>query len=84
MSKDYSLTWDLENIYAGGSGSEELQQTLQEVKADLDSFVVNVSEWDVPENLEASAEFFTLVNQNADISKILLTAGSFLVMSCFR
>lgn len=43
MSKDYSLTWDLENIYAGGSGSEELQQTLQEVKADLDSFVVNVS-----------------------------------------
>ncbi|WP_441005812.1 hypothetical protein, partial [Listeria monocytogenes] len=23
MSKDYSLTWDLENIYAGGSGSEE-------------------------------------------------------------
>ncbi|RTQ83935.1 M3 family oligoendopeptidase [Listeria monocytogenes] len=78
MSKDYSLTWDLENIYAGGSGSEELQQTLQEVKADLDSFVVNVSEWDVPENVEASAEFLLLVNQNADISKILLTAGSFL------
>ncbi|HFF2658635.1 TPA: oligoendopeptidase, partial [Listeria monocytogenes] len=66
MSKDYALTWDLENIYAGGSGSEELQQTLQEVKADLDSFVVNVSEWDVPENVEASAEFLLLVNQNAD------------------
>ncbi|EUJ32810.1 oligoendopeptidase F [Listeria floridensis FSL S10-1187] len=78
MTKDYSQIWDLDSIYQGGSTSEDLHEALKAIKDDLDLFTQNVAEWSIPENVEDAAEFLLLINQNADISKVLMNAGSFL------
>ncbi|WP_088840377.1 M3 family oligoendopeptidase [Listeria sp. ILCC797] len=78
MSKDYSLIWELDSIYSGGSSSTELRDALQQNKQELDQFVQNIRDWSIPENTEDTAEFLILINQNADISRVLLTASSYL------
>ncbi|RDX02827.1 M3 family oligoendopeptidase [Listeria kieliensis] len=78
MTKPYSEVWDLDSIYQGGSASEELHETLQALKDDLDLFIKNVGEWAVPESKNDAAEFLLLINQNADLSKGFMNASSYL------
>ncbi|WP_099221498.1 M3 family oligoendopeptidase [Listeria costaricensis] len=78
MTKSYAQVWDLDAIYQGGSTSPELQESLHNLKQDIQSFVQNVEDWAVPESTEDSVEFLLLINQNAEISKGLMNAGSFL------
>ncbi|WP_239254020.1 M3 family oligoendopeptidase [Listeria ilorinensis] len=78
MTKNYTQVWDLDSIYHGGSASPELQEALHNLKQEIHSFVQNVAEWSVPESTEDSVEFLLLINQNAEISKGLMNAGSFL------
>ncbi len=78
MAKDYSLIWDLDSIYSGGSSSTELRDALKKNKQELDQFVQNIHDWSIPENTEDTSEFLILINQNADISRVLLTASSYL------
>lgn len=78
MSKEYSLVWDLDSIYSGGSSSTELQTALKENKQELDQFVQNVKDWQIPENTDDASTFLILINQNADVARVLLTASSYL------
>ncbi|MFC0491516.1 Oligoendopeptidase F, plasmid [Listeria grayi] len=78
MSDSYSLNWNLDAIYSGGSGSEELKESLAALKSDLDSFVLHIKDWVIPTRKEDSVEFLLLVNQHADITKGLLNSSNFL------
>lgn len=42
----YSMTWDLESVFAGGSTSEELKQKISLMKKQLTDFSESVSRWD--------------------------------------
>lgn len=48
----YSLNWDLESIFKGGSHSEELQQRLADLESQIKEYQTLVSEW-IPEKDEA-------------------------------
>ncbi|EUJ51610.1 M3 family oligoendopeptidase [Paenilisteria rocourtiae] len=78
MSKNYTLIWDLDSIYSGGSGSEELATALSETANEIALFKQAVSNWPIPGSKEDVSEFLLLINQNADITKQLMNAAAFL------
>ncbi|WP_430534262.1 M3 family oligoendopeptidase [Listeria rocourtiae] len=78
MSKNYALIWDLDSIYSGGSGSEELATALSETTKEIALFKQAVNNWPIPESKEDVSEFLLLINQNADITKQLMNAAAFL------
>lgn len=78
MNNSYSLNWDLDTIYAGGSGSEALQETLESLKNDLDSFVLHINDWVIPTRASDYAEFLLLVNLHANLTKGIMNTSNFL------
>ncbi|WP_163653005.1 M3 family oligoendopeptidase [Listeria sp. PSOL-1] len=78
MSDQYQDVFELDSIYQGGSSSTELKETLEKAKETLDHFISDIKNWNIPESKEDSAEFLLLINQQADISKNLMNASSYL------
>jgi oligoendopeptidase F len=52
LKKPLQQTWNLENIFPGGSDSKELQQFLSQLKEEIAQFKQQVETSKTPETLE--------------------------------
>ncbi|HAM81112.1 M3 family oligoendopeptidase [Ornithinibacillus bavariensis] len=72
----YVDTWDLETIFPGGTNSKELQEKLNEVKADIEEYGELLNSWD----LKTVNAFKTILQKQEKISKGLGQSRTFVQM----
>ncbi|WP_212921582.1 M3 family oligoendopeptidase [Ornithinibacillus bavariensis] len=72
----YVDTWDLETIFPGGTNSKELQEKLNEVKADIEEYGELLNSWD----LKSVNAFKTILQKQEKISKGLGQSRTFVQM----
>lgn len=76
MHMKYVDTWDLETIFPGGTNSKELQEKLNEVKADIEEYGELLNSWD----LKTVNAFKTILQKQEKISKGLGQSRTFVQM----
>lgn len=76
MNMKYVDTWDLETIFPGGTNSKELQEKLNEVKADIEEYGELLNSWD----LKSVNAFKTILKKQEKISKGLGQSRTFVQM----
>ncbi|GIO27938.1 oligoendopeptidase F [Ornithinibacillus bavariensis] len=76
MNMKYVDTWDLETIFPGGTNSKELQEKLNEVKADIEEYGELLNSWD----LKSVNAFKTILQKQEKISKGLGQSRTFVQM----
>ncbi|AXH99147.1 oligoendopeptidase [Sporosarcina sp. PTS2304] len=75
----YQQTWDLENIFPGGTRSEEVQSKLASIKKDIAQYAKQVSAWHSDPSTDA-ATLQDLLKQNETIGKALGQVSTFINM----
>ncbi|MBB2480054.1 M3 family oligoendopeptidase [Bacillus sp. APMAM] len=78
----YSLTWDLDVFFQGGSNSTEFQTFLGELKETLKSFDQQVSTWSVENILDDTSSFVSILESLQNSTQKLGQAGAF--VSCLQ
>ncbi|QQZ10788.1 M3 family oligoendopeptidase [Heyndrickxia vini] len=78
----YSLTWDLDVFFKGGSHSVEFQSFLDEINDSMKAFEAEVKKWDVSNILQEKNDFLKLLNSLQTNSQMLRQAGAF--VSCLQ
>ncbi|HLR70018.1 MAG TPA: M3 family oligoendopeptidase [Pseudogracilibacillus sp.] len=76
----YMDTWNLEDIFTGGTESKALQEKLQTVQQHINDYERELTEWDVIAHVHAD-DVIALLNQNETIVKGLGQAGTFVRMA---
>lgn len=82
MKKPLNPTWNLENIFPGGSASPEFAQHLEQLVGEIDAFAKNVKASATPQTVAEAKEWCNLFDQMQSISKKMRQAGAFL--SCLN
>lgn len=75
--KNYSLSWDIDSFFKGGSHSAELQAKLEQTSKELAAFTTAVSEWDGQDY----TVFTELTSSYANLGMATFQMGSF--VECF-
>lgn len=75
----YSLTWDLDSIFAGGSESAELKQRMDLLETQNNDFQKQVDSWDAEIDAPDFTAFMKLFKQAEIIQKGLSQCFSFVV-----
>ncbi|MBS4173616.1 M3 family oligoendopeptidase [Bacillus sp. FJAT-49736] len=78
----YSLTWDLDVFFRGGSDSKDFQTFLTKIKETLDSFEQQVDEWNPNLVLSDLPAFTSLLTSLQNNTQMLGQAGAF--VSCLQ
>ncbi|MGV3465511.1 MAG: oligoendopeptidase, partial [Heyndrickxia sp.] len=78
----YSLTWDLDVFFKGGSNSSEFQTFLGEMKETLNSFNQQVSDWQPETVLNNPSNFISILESLQNSNQKLGQAGAF--VSCLQ
>ncbi|MGE8206164.1 M3 family oligoendopeptidase [Heyndrickxia sp. NPDC080065] len=78
----YSLTWDLDAFFKGGSSSIEFRNFLNEIKVALESFEIEVNNWDSSKVLDDKGIFLELLKKLQTNTQMLGQAGAF--VSCLQ
>ncbi|WP_411343689.1 M3 family oligoendopeptidase [Paenibacillus sp. WLX1005] len=77
MNHPLNQTWNLEPIFAGGSGSEQLQQHLQQLTEDITKLTEQVKTVSAPNTVEETTAFDGLLEQLQHARIRLREAASF-------
>lgn len=80
MTKTYEPTWDLDDLFSGGSSSVEFQNYLQEVEKELDHLAQLVESFQHEHVRSNMNPFITLLHTLESTQKRLRDAGAF--VSC--
>lgn len=75
---NYSLNWDLESIFPGGSDSPELQARLNLLKEQIATYTTDVTAWETAKDAPAFTHFTHLINASELIEKGFSETGSFI------
>lgn len=75
----YSLTWDLESIFAGGSQSDELKTRMDQLDQENKLFQTQVAQWEAETDAPLFSAFVELFGQAETIQKGLAQCFSFVV-----
>ncbi|PKR85145.1 M3 family oligoendopeptidase [Heyndrickxia camelliae] len=78
----YSLTWDLDVFFQGGSNSREFQTFLGEIKETLKSFDQQVRDWQPETVLNDPSNFVSILESLQNSNQKLGQAGAF--VSCLQ
>jgi len=78
----YSLTWDLDGFFQGGSNSREFQTFLGEIKETLKSFDQQVRDWQPETVLNDPSNFVSILESLQNSNQKLGQAGAF--VSCLQ
>lgn len=78
----YSLNWDLDVFFKGGSDSEDFRKHLSLLADKLEQFEKHVSNWGIPENENDVAAFSQLLKDFQEASQMQRQAGAF--VSCLQ
>jgi oligoendopeptidase F len=78
----YSLTWDLDVFFQGGSDSSEFRNFLDEIKEALKRFNQLVNDWNSSSVLSEISSFESLLENLQKSSQMLSQAGAF--VSCLQ
>lgn len=81
VSSTYSLIWDLDVFFEGGSHSPQFIEHLDKIKIQLDEFDTSVDEWKVP-NQKDDSSLSALLSELQQISENIRQAGAF--VSCLQ
>lgn len=82
MQKPLNPTWNLENVFPGGSSSTEFTQFLQQLEVEIASFKEIVTASKTPETLSEAKKWCNLIDQVQSISKKIRQSGAF--VSCLN
>lgn len=82
MKKPLNPTWNLENIFPGGSTSPEFAQFLEQLTVEISNFKGNVAASQTPTTLAEATKWLELLKQMQAISIKMRQAGAFL--SCLN
>lgn len=74
----YSLTWDLESIFPGGSHSEALKDKLNQIEQLLEEYHTLAESWNPEKDKPAYDAFSTLIEKSETLVSALGQAGSFI------
>lgn len=74
----YSLTWDLESIFPGGSHSTELQEKIKELDSAIQEYAQKNDAWQPESDQPTYAVFQELLEKSEKIVNGLSQAGSFI------
>lgn len=74
----YSLTWDLESIFEGGSHSADLQEKLASIDELLNAYADLNESWDPETDKPAYQKLSDLIKKSETITSGLSQAGSFI------
>ncbi|MCM3785966.1 M3 family oligoendopeptidase [Neobacillus mesonae] len=80
MSTQLKQTWDLESIFSGGSSSESFAAYLKQLDQDIAALDKAIHEASVPDTLENTYAFDSLIEQLQDAAARLYEGSSF--VSC--
>ena len=64
----YSLNWDLDSIFSGGSTSTQLQERMSQLDAQIKTYRTKVDAWQ-PDNASQPEELAELLSLSEKISK---------------
>jgi oligoendopeptidase F len=70
-------TWDLDVLFAGGSGSEAFAAFLRELQADMEAFRAQLAAAEAPQSAEEGAAFASIVERMQQLLARLREAESF-------
>ncbi|WP_314063708.1 M3 family oligoendopeptidase [uncultured Vagococcus sp.] len=75
---NYSLNWDLESIFPGGSSSPELQARLDLLNDQISAYETNVTDWQPELDFPEFKLFAELIKESDIIEKGFSETGSFI------
>lgn len=74
----YSMTWDLESIFPGGSTSPQLKEKLDTIRGQLDEFTRLVTQWDTEEDSPLFKSLADILLVQEELSKGLSQVFTFI------
>ncbi|WP_407372251.1 M3 family oligoendopeptidase [Carnobacterium sp.] len=74
----YSMTWDLESIFPGGSNSPQLKEKLNTIRGQLDEFTHLVTHWDTEKDHPKFKSFADILLIQEELSKGLSQVFTFI------
>lgn len=75
---NYSLTWNLDNIFPNGSDSPELLSKLAEIKELLNTYKGAVKAWQAPSDVSGTKEIVSILKQTEVLQKAIYQVSAFL------
>ena len=75
---NYSLTWNLDNIFPNGSQSPELAAKLAEIKELLITYKETVKGWQAPADISGTEEIVDILKQTEVLQKAISQVAAFL------
>lgn len=72
----YSLNWDLESIFSGGSDSPALNERLEQLEKQINTYYQSVNQWD--HSVSTNDELTTLIKQQETITEGFSQCNSYI------
>ena len=72
----YSLNWDLDSIFSGGSDSPALNERLEQLEKQINTYYQSVNQWD--HSVSTNDELTTLIKQQETITKGFSQCNSYI------
>ena len=65
----YSLNWDLDSIFSGGSDSPALNERLEQLEKQINTYYQSVNQWD--HSVSTNDELTTLIKQQEEVKRMV-------------
>ncbi|EOA3470863.1 M3 family oligoendopeptidase [Enterococcus hirae] len=72
----YSLNWDLDSIFSGGSDSPALNERLEQLEKQINTYYQSVNQWD--HSVSTNDELTTLIKQQETITEVFSQCNSYI------
>ena len=72
----YSLNWDLDSIFSGGSDSQALNERLEQLEKQINTYYQSVNQWD--HSISTNDELTTLIKQQETITEGFSQCNSYI------
>ncbi|EMF0080757.1 M3 family oligoendopeptidase [Enterococcus hirae] len=72
----YSLNWDLDSIFSGGSDSPALNERLEQLEKQITTYYQSVNQWD--HSVSTNDELTTLIKQQETITEVFSQCNSYI------